>query len=329
MTLAADVLAKAGHFDEAQHIGRRATELFPADSSAWFAYGWSAKFASDWPVAEEALRRAVEIDPSVPMWHNNLGVVLLDLGRSKEALATFDRAIELDGSLDFAHNNRAVALQRLGRTKDAQQLFRAQVTKGVDAARDELAAAPDDLMLREQLTRALLRAERDRDALVHARALLEEEPTAARYDLVATALDWLDDLDGAVAACDAGLSVEPDDMDLLLERVWLATVLGDPDAARASTERIERAGAPTHALSARAHTAIAAEEWEEAVSLFDELLRLRPLSCCAIAWRGLAQLHLGCEEEAHAAVAEAERMSPARCGSARHLQRQLGSLVPA
>ena len=131
----------------------------------------------------------------------------------------------------------------------------------------------------ERLTRALLAAERDDEALGHARTLVETEPTAARYELLATALDWLGELDEAVAACDAGLALDPGHLDLLGERAWLATVLGDADAARAATERIERAGAPIRTLSAQALTAVASEEWDEAIALYDELISLRPLDC--------------------------------------------------
>ena len=329
LTLAADVLAKAGHVEEAQRIGRRATELFPGDSSAWFAYGWSAKAASDWRVAEEALGKAVDIDPGVAMWHNNLGTVLLDVGRPKDALAAFDRALELDSSLDLAHNNRALALQRLGKAKEAQKVFRAQAARDVASAHGALTSAPGDLIVLERLTRALLAAERDDEALGHARTLVEKEPTAARYELLATALDWLGELDEAVAACDAGLALDPGHLDLLGERAWLATVLGDADAARAATERIERAGAPIRTLSAQALTAVASEEWDEAIALYDELISLRPLNCCAVAWRGVAELGRGREDAARAAAREAESMAATRCGSLRHLQAQLGALAPA
>jgi len=329
LTLVADVLAKAGHLEEAQRIGRRATELFPGDSSAWFAYGWSAKAASDWGVAEDALRKAVEIDPEIAMWHNNLGTVLLEVGRPKEALAAFDRALELNGSSDFAHKNRALALLRLGKAKEAHKVFRAQAAREVEAAQAAVASAPGDLLVLERLTRALLAAERDPEALQHARALVEQEPTASRYDLLAAALDWLGELDEAVAACDAGLAIDPEHQDLLAERVWLAAVLGDAEAARAATGRIERAGAPVRTLSAQAMTAVASEDWGGAIALYDELISLRPLNCCAVAWRGVAQLGRGDENEARAAVREAESMAPTRCGSLRHLQARLGALAPA
>ena len=329
LTLVADVLAKAGHVEEAQRIGRRATELFPGDSSAWFAYGWSAKAASDWPVAEDALRKAVEIDPKIAMWHNNLGTVLLDVGRPKDALAAFDRAIELDGSIDFAQKNRALALQLMGKAKEADKVFRAQAAREVESAQSALSTTPGDLIVLERLTRALLTAERDSEALRHARALVEQEPTPSRYDLLAAASDWLGELDEAVAACEAGLALDPEQLDLLAERVWLAAVLGDAEGARAATERIERAAVPIRTLSARALTAAASEEWDEAIALYDELLSLRPLDCCAVAWRGVAQLGRGREDEARAAVRVAESMTPTRCGSLRHLRAQLGALTPA
>ena len=129
--------------------------------------------------------------------------------------------------------------------KEAHKVFRAQEAREVERAQSALLSAPGDLIVVERLTRALLAAERDAEALRHARALVEQEPTASRYDLLAAALDWLGELDEAVAACETGLALDPEQLDLLAERVWLAAVLGDADAARAATARIEHAGAPT------------------------------------------------------------------------------------
>lgn len=67
--------------------------------------------------AERLLRRALERDPNfVPAW-NNLGVVLLEQGKTGEAVETFKRAYALDSgeSVEIRDNLRA-AMARLNKT---------------------------------------------------------------------------------------------------------------------------------------------------------------------------------------------------------------------
>jgi DNA-binding winged helix-turn-helix (wHTH) protein/Tfp pilus assembly protein PilF len=50
----------------------------------------------DWPVAEAAFRRAIELDPGYPLGHRMLGVVLSHSSQHEEAIASIRRARELD-----------------------------------------------------------------------------------------------------------------------------------------------------------------------------------------------------------------------------------------
>jgi len=58
----------------------------------------SLKFWLDWewPAAETAYRRAIELDPAYPLAHRMLGVVLSHMSRHEEAKAAIRRARELD-----------------------------------------------------------------------------------------------------------------------------------------------------------------------------------------------------------------------------------------
>ncbi len=53
-------------------------------------------FDWDWPAAEIAYRKAVELDPSYPLGHRMLGVLLSHMCRHEEAQASIRRARELD-----------------------------------------------------------------------------------------------------------------------------------------------------------------------------------------------------------------------------------------
>jgi DNA-binding winged helix-turn-helix (wHTH) protein/tetratricopeptide (TPR) repeat protein len=57
----------------------------------------------DWPGAEAAFRKAVSLDPSYPLAHRMLGIVLAHLGRPEEARPAIRRARELDPLLAVHH----------------------------------------------------------------------------------------------------------------------------------------------------------------------------------------------------------------------------------
>jgi len=69
--------------------------------------------------AIEEYNKAIELNPNDPMDHNNKGNALGELGRHEEAIDEFDKAIELDPSDPDYHNNKGNALLKLGRHEDA------------------------------------------------------------------------------------------------------------------------------------------------------------------------------------------------------------------
>jgi DNA-binding winged helix-turn-helix (wHTH) protein/tetratricopeptide (TPR) repeat protein len=75
----------------------------------------------DWPAAEVAYRKAIELDPSYPLGHRMLGVLLSHMCRHEEAQASIRRARELDplyvmhqslsSQIAFGARNYAAAVQ--------------------------------------------------------------------------------------------------------------------------------------------------------------------------------------------------------------------------
>ena len=61
----------------------------------------------------ELLQRLIDIDPSDAAIHSNIGIALFYLGRSDEALKSFDRALSLDPTLENAHANREALLEAM------------------------------------------------------------------------------------------------------------------------------------------------------------------------------------------------------------------------
>ncbi|NNC00692.1 TonB-dependent receptor, partial [Corallococcus exiguus] len=77
---------------------RKAAEIAPGQSSVWNSLGL-IESTRDRPIAaEQAFRRAIEVDPESPVAYANLAIDLLDQNRVAEAGALIDKAMALDPS---------------------------------------------------------------------------------------------------------------------------------------------------------------------------------------------------------------------------------------
>ena len=74
-----------------------------------------------------ALRRSVELDPTVASVQHNLGFACLEAGGLDEAASAFTNAVRLNPDLATAHYGLAMALDRLGRVSDAFSSYEAAV----------------------------------------------------------------------------------------------------------------------------------------------------------------------------------------------------------
>lgn len=72
-------------------------ESQPKNAEAQNDYGWALRQNGDLVKAEEYLKKAEELDPSLPYVHSNLSVVLLDQGKKDESLVEAKKAVEADG----------------------------------------------------------------------------------------------------------------------------------------------------------------------------------------------------------------------------------------
>ncbi len=75
-------------------------------------------------LALSAFREAIALDDSVPVYHNALGVLLLELRRPDLALASFRKAVELDDTYAEAHLNVGIALAEAQRWEEAVTAYR-------------------------------------------------------------------------------------------------------------------------------------------------------------------------------------------------------------
>jgi tetratricopeptide (TPR) repeat protein len=94
------------------------------DATAWFERG-DALEAEDPAAAEQAYRRALELQPGHLHAALNLGVLLAANERHEAAVAVYDDALHHHQDQPFLHFNRALALEDDGRPFDALEAYAA------------------------------------------------------------------------------------------------------------------------------------------------------------------------------------------------------------
>jgi arylsulfatase A-like enzyme/Flp pilus assembly protein TadD len=128
---------QAGRVDDARRTFERALTVDPTSGLAHQNLATLHLRARNYPAAEASLRRALTIDASLPGAHTALGVVLSQTGRRTEALDAWRRAVSLDPSELDALYNLTVELFAIGQTDEARRFGQQYLS----AASPELAAA--------------------------------------------------------------------------------------------------------------------------------------------------------------------------------------------
>jgi Tfp pilus assembly protein PilF len=99
---------------------RKAVKLDPESASANYNLGSSLARSGKYAEAERHLRRALEKSPNAQTY-TGLGVVLWQMGRADEAIASLRAAIEADPKNAAGHQQLAEILESLGRTEEARR----------------------------------------------------------------------------------------------------------------------------------------------------------------------------------------------------------------
>ena len=111
------MLERLGRLPEAIAVGRKATEIDPLSAIAWSNLGLYLTFHKDYPAADEASRRCLEINPESSFGGHHLAILRLLEGNAAAALATA-RKIGIEG---FRLTDVAMAEHSLGHAEESQQ----------------------------------------------------------------------------------------------------------------------------------------------------------------------------------------------------------------
>ncbi len=115
---------QAGQYAKAEKLALSITQEFSHHSFAWKVLGAVFKQTSQPLKSLEASQRVVSIEPKDAEAHNNLAVMLQELGRSKEAETSYKKAIAVNPNYASAQNNLGVMLQDLHRYEEAKISFK-------------------------------------------------------------------------------------------------------------------------------------------------------------------------------------------------------------
>ncbi|CAN5436089.1 tetratricopeptide repeat-containing sulfotransferase family protein [soil metagenome] len=116
-------LFNQGRFDQAEMLARDLCTRFPRHGFGWNALGAVLLQSGRSEEALEPMQKAAYLLAADPDAHNNLGTCLHMLGRITEAEACFRRTLKIKPDFTLAHNNLGSALQEQGRFAEAETNF--------------------------------------------------------------------------------------------------------------------------------------------------------------------------------------------------------------
>jgi eukaryotic-like serine/threonine-protein kinase len=156
-------VAAADGYRKARELVEKALSLEPNLPEAYAALGWIRKsYDWDWSGADEAYKRALELDPGNAVVIRGAAALASNLGRFDEAIELGRRAVELDPLSVASQTNLGIAALYAGRLSEAEA-----------AVRKALELNPENLNGHQQL--ALIHLAQGRPEA----ALAETEKTAA------------------------------------------------------------------------------------------------------------------------------------------------------
>ena len=285
--------------------------------------------------AEQIYRQVLTVVPRQAEVHNNLGIVLDDLGQTDDAVACYRRAVELKPDYAAAHSNLGNALRKQGKTAEAAACYRRAVEFRPDfaaahynlgiACRDQgnlddaiasyrraIELKPEFAEAHYNLGDAMKNLARLDEAVANYQRAVELKPGYAEaHNNLGIALSDLGRLDEAIASYRRALDLRPDYAEALSNLSIALKHKGRVDAAIACCRR----AIELKPSFAEAHNnlgiALAGEgKLDEAVDCYRRTLELKPDHAEAYGNLGVALEEQGDLAGAEASFRAALRHNP-------------------
>jgi Flp pilus assembly protein TadD len=194
---------RAGRPDVAGELLRQATRCQPTQpkeaADRLHADGLRMLTADRFAEAEPLLRRAIQLNPHAPSWHEHLGVVYARQRRFAEAAVTFRVGLRLDPAPARGWQNLAQAYLDQGNHAAAELALREAVSRD-----------PKSAELRVQLANTLNALGRTDDAIAEARAATGRSPNDANtWTALGMMLAGKQQFDDAIPAFEKAVALMP------------------------------------------------------------------------------------------------------------------------
>ena len=115
-------LAAMGRMDQASYEVHKAQSLDPLSSMIATNVGWVHYLNRQYPEAEQAFRKVLEVDPGFVRAHTRLGITLLTEGKNQAAEHELEQALALSGD-PYVKGLLAQALAASGKRAEANRML--------------------------------------------------------------------------------------------------------------------------------------------------------------------------------------------------------------
>lgn len=277
--------------EKARHAGLDAAALkaiadgMPIDPSAEEARPLLEAFeARSFTALEQAARLLTESHPFSPFGWKSLGLALLSMGRTEEALVPLRHSLELNSNDPEVHTYLGDAQRSVGQLAGSEASFK----KALDLK-------PDSVATRVSLASLLLTMERYAEAEQHFRRAAEASPhLAVVHTNLGTALRHLDRFDEAEACFRRAAELDPDKADYHYN---LGNFLRDANRYEEAEKPFRRAiaidGNHLHAINNLAEILTECGRFAEARDHLQSAIERRPDYATARWNKSLLDLRLG------------------------------------
>jgi tetratricopeptide (TPR) repeat protein len=191
---------QSGMYSNAQTLFRTTVKR---NDNCWLAHNNLGVLLMNMGRTDEAMvhyRKALELNPNYGDAHYNFGVMLADMGRTDEAIAHYRKAVEFIPNHAATHNNLGVLLAKTGRTDEAMVHYQ-----------KALELDPNFGNTYYNLGLILADMGRTNEAMVHYQKALELNPSYAdAHNNLGALLAKLGRTDEAIAHYRKALEINPD-----------------------------------------------------------------------------------------------------------------------
>ena len=150
-------------------------------------------------VAENLYKEILKTDPNHVNAHNNLGIILLQLGKLQEAKSFFQKAIQINPNYASAHNNLGAVFKQLG-----------ELQKAASSCRKAIQINPNYISAHNNLGAVFYETEELQKAINCYLKVIQIQPyNAAAHDNLGVVFNELGEYQKALSFCQKAIQINP------------------------------------------------------------------------------------------------------------------------